>query len=277
MARTVQCLIMEDRQVALVTGASRGIGRSTAAELAGSGFDLVLTARSVNGGAVFAGSRIGDPIAGVALAGGLDEVAAECRQLGARVAEVALDLTSRASVDSAADAALAAFGRVDVVVDNAVYQGPGLNDAALDVPVELVDLALRANALHPLVLIRRLLPQMIQRGDGVVIHLTSGAVALDPRHAGAWGVGYAMSKAAAHKIIGVLHAEVGSSGIRCYNLNPGHVMSEVGRLRAAAGGYEPTGQSPDIPAATIAWLVAGSDEARALAGTEVVARRRDHR
>jgi NAD(P)-dependent dehydrogenase (short-subunit alcohol dehydrogenase family) len=268
---------MGERRVALVTGASRGIGRATASALASSGFDLVLTARSVTGGAVFAGSRVGDPISGAPLAGTVDEVAAECEQLGARVATVALDLTSRASVESAADAALAAFGRIDVVVDNAVYQGPGLNDAALDVPLEFVDTALRANALHPLVLIRRLLPSMIRRGDGVVIHLTSGAASLDPREAGAWGVGYAMSKAAAHKIIGVLHAEVGSSGIRCYNLNPGHVMTEVSRLRASAGGYEPTGQSPEIPAATIAWLVAGSDEARALVGTEVVARRRDHR
>jgi NAD(P)-dependent dehydrogenase (short-subunit alcohol dehydrogenase family) len=268
---------MGERQVALVTGASRGIGRATAVALASSGFDLVLTARSVTGSATFAGSRVGDPIGGARLPGTLDEVTDECVHRGAGVATVALDLTSRASVESAADAALAAFGHVDVVVDNAVYQGPGLNDPALAVPVDLVDTAMRANALHPLLLIRRLLPPMIERGDGVVIHLTSGAASLDPRSAGSWGVGYAMSKAAAHKIIGVLHAEVGSSGVRCYNLNPGHVMTEVSRLRAAAGGYEPTGQSPEIPAATIAWLVEGSDEARALVGTEVVARRRDHR
>jgi NAD(P)-dependent dehydrogenase (short-subunit alcohol dehydrogenase family) len=268
---------MAERRVALVTGASRGIGRATAASLANSGLDLVLTARSAAEGAVFAGSRVGDPIGGVPLPGTVGEVAAECREYGVGVVTVELDLTSRASVESAADAALAAFGRVDVVVDNAVYQGPGLNDAALEVPLELVDTAMRANALHPLVLIRRLLPPMIERGDGVVIHLTSGAASLDPRVAGAWGVGYAMSKAAAHKIIGVLHAEVGPSGVRCYNLNPGHVVTEVSRLRAEAGGYEATGQPPEIPALTIAWLVAGSDEARALVGTEVVARRRDHR
>jgi NAD(P)-dependent dehydrogenase (short-subunit alcohol dehydrogenase family) len=268
---------MGERRVALVTGASRGIGRATAMALAVAGLDLVVTARSVDGGASFQGTRVGDPIAGVALPGSLDAVAGECAALGARVAATPLDLTSRESVERAAGAALDAFGRVDVVVDNAVYQGPGLNDAALDVPIDLVELAVRANAVHPMLLVRSLLPPMIERGDGVVVHVTSGAATLDPRSAGSWGVGYAMAKAAAHKIVGVLHAEVGAAGVRCYNLNPGHVTTDVMRLRAAATGVEPTGQSPEIPAATITWLVEGSEQARALAGSEVVARRRDHR
>jgi hypothetical protein len=75
-----------------------------------------------------------------------------------------------------------------------------------------------------------------------------------------------MAAAAAHRMIGVLHTEVGAAGVRCYNLNPGRDLD---------GGT--AGDSPEFAAATIAWLVAGSPEAVALAGSEVMARRRDHR
>ena len=61
---------------------------------------------------------------------------------------VEMDLTDRVSVERAAELALTAFGRVDVVVSSARYQGPGLDDAALGVPVDLVDRILKANALH---------------------------------------------------------------------------------------------------------------------------------
>ncbi len=134
---------------------------------------------------------------------------------------VEMDLIDRVSVERAADLALAAFGRVDVVVSSARYQGPGLDDAALGVPVDLVDRILKANALHPLVLFQRLIPPMVERGDGVVVHLTSVSATQDPTEPGAWGVGSAMGRAAAHRIIGVLHAEVGGAGVRCYNVNPG--------------------------------------------------------
>ena len=132
-----------------------------------------------------------------------------------------MELTDRASVERAADLALAAFGRVDVVVSSARYQGPGLDDAALGVPVDLVDRIVTANVLHPLLLFQRLIPPMVERGDGVVVHLTSVSATHDPAEPGAWGVGSAIGRAAAHRIIGVLHAEVGGAGVRCYNVNPG--------------------------------------------------------
>jgi NAD(P)-dependent dehydrogenase (short-subunit alcohol dehydrogenase family) len=268
---------MGDRRVALVTGASRGIGRATALALARDGVDLVLTSRSLQGGTVFEGSRLDDDLAGTPLSGSVNEVAAACRAFGVDVVPLALDLTERASIDRAVDDALGAFGTVDVVVSNAVYQGPGLNDRALDVPIELVERAITANAINTLYLFQRLVPPMVARRDGIVIHVTSGAASLDPREAGAWGVGYAMAKAAAHKIIGVLHAEIAYANVRCYNVNPGHVVTDIGRARAAAAGRDPTGERPDVPASTIAWLVEGSIEAQALSGTEVVARRRDYR
>jgi NAD(P)-dependent dehydrogenase (short-subunit alcohol dehydrogenase family) len=261
----------------LVTGASRGIGETTALALAADGLDLVITARSVDGPSTYLGTHLDDPAAGMQQAGSLHAIAEQCRALGVSVATVEMDLTDRVSVERAADQALNAFGRVDVVVSSARYQGPGLDDAALGVPFDLVERILTANALHPLVLYQRLIPPMVERGDGVVVHLTSVTATQDPTEPGAWGVGSAMGRAAAHRIIGVLHAEVGGAGIRCYNVNPGRLMSDAYAPPLDPSSWEPAADVPDFAAATIAWLIAGSPEARALAGSEVMARRRDHR
>jgi NAD(P)-dependent dehydrogenase (short-subunit alcohol dehydrogenase family) len=265
------------RAVALVTGASRGVGEATAIALAADGLDLVITARTTDGTSTYLGTHLDDPAAGMQQVGSLDATAEQCRALGAGVVTVEMDLTDRASVDRAADLALDAFGRVDVVISSARYQGPGLDDAALGVPVDLVQRILTANALHPLVLFQRLIPPMVERGEGVVVHLTSVGATQDPTEPGAWGVGSAMGRAAAHRMIGVLHAEVGGAGVRCYNVNPGRLPSDVHLPPTDPPGWEPAADVPDFAAATIAWLVAGSPEARALAGTEVMARRRDHR
>jgi NAD(P)-dependent dehydrogenase (short-subunit alcohol dehydrogenase family) len=266
---------MGDRRVALVTGASRGIGRSTALGLAAAGYDVVVTARSTTADSVaFAGTTTQDPDAGATLAGGLPALAAGIGALGVRCATVAMDLTDRDSVSAAAAAALDAFGRIDVLVNNAIYQGPGINDPILETTLDLVDRVVAADAITPILLVQAVLPGMVERGDGAIIHLTSGAATLAPRAPfgrGGWGLAYAIAKGGSHRMAGVLHAEFGGHGVRAYNLNPGHVLTEVGRARAARSGAEPTGQSAAIPAAAAVWLAEPTDETRALAGSDVVA------
>ncbi|MCU1389317.1 MAG: oxidoreductase [Ilumatobacteraceae bacterium] len=266
---------MGHRPVAVVTGASRGIGRSTALGFARAGYDVVVTARSATAdGAAFAGTTLDDPVAGVTLPGGLPSLVAEITALGVGCVSVAMDLTDRASVASAAEASLAAFGRVDVLISNAIYQGPGINDPALTVGIEMIDRVVSADAITPLILVQAVLPGMLERGSGVIVHLTSGAATLSPRAPfgkGGWGLAYAIAKGGAHRIVGVLHTEFGPSGVRTYNLNPGHVVTEVGRARSAQAGTAATGQSPEVPAAAAVWLAADNDDTRALAGTDVVA------
>ena len=266
---------MGERQVALVTGASRGIGRATAVRLAAAGFDVVVTARSVVAEAVrFGGTVQDDPDAGAMLAGGLPSLVAEIEATGARCAPVAMDLTDRRSVAKAAEHAIAAFGRVDVLIDNAIYQGPGINDPLMTADLDLIERVVAADAITPLLLVQAVLPGMIARGHGVVIHLTSGAATMAPRAPfgrGGWGVAYALAKGGSHRVAGVLHAEHGPDGIRAYNLNPGHVLTEVGRARAARTGATPTGQSPWVPAAAAVWLATESATTIALAGRDVVA------
>lgn len=256
-----------------MTGASRGIGRRSAVRLARAGWDVVVTARSVSGGARFEGTSLTDPEAGATLPGSLDEVIEEIAAEGGEGLAVALDLTDESTVRHAARAALAWRGRVDVIVNNAIYQGPGITDAFPGVPLDLVETVIRADAVMPLALLEELLPAMLAAGGGTWIHLTSGAATLDLRPGQpAWGLAYAMAKAAAHKTAGVLNAAHGESGLRAYNLNPGHTVTDVMRMRAARSGAEAKGQSPEVSAAAVVWLAEGSDAARAVTGTEVVAR-----
>lgn len=272
---------MTEPRVVMVTGASRGIGRATALALAERGHHLVLTARNVSGGARFDGTSVNDPLAGVSLSGSVEEVAAECRAVadrtgsGARVVCVAMDLADEKSVRAAADTALRAFASVDCLVSNAIYQGPGVNDRFRDVSMELLRTVIEGDAVAPLILLKEFLPGMIAGRRGVFVHLTSGAATLAPRAPageGGWGLAYAMAKGAAHRIAGVLHAEHARDGLRAYSLNPGHVATEVMRMRAEREGRPATGGTPDDVARAIDWLIAGGPDAVELSGREVVAR-----
>lgn len=259
----------------MVTGASRGIGRSIALALARAGHDLVLTARSVDGGARFAGTSQSDPLTGVALTGSVSELAEECRAVGVKAVAVALDLTDADSVERAADEALEHFAGIDSLISNAIYQGPGVNDLFDDVSLDLVRRVIEADAVAPLILLQKLLPGMIASGRGVFIHLTSGAATLDPKApagSGGWGLAYAMAKGAAHRIAGVVQAEYRDRGVRAYSLNPGHVRTEVMQQRAELAGRAATGGSPDDVAWTAQWLIEGRDDAGEWAGREVIAR-----
>ena len=259
----------------MVTGASRGIGRAIALSLAEQGHSLILTARSVEGGAKFSGTSLNDPLAGAELSGSVAEVAKTCQALGVRAIAVAMDLTDESSVLHAAEIALSEFGVVDTLVSNAIYQGPGVNDWLQDLPIENLRKVIEGDAIAPMIMLKSFLPGMLSSKQGVFVHLTSGAASLVPKKPageGGWGVAYAMAKGAAHRIAGVMHAEYSSQGLRAYSLNPGHVTTEVMVLRAQRDGREVTGHQPDDVATANRWLIDGSDEAIALSGQEVVSR-----
>ena len=115
---------MAERRVAFVTGASRGIGRACALELARRGFDVVVTARTVTGAERLEhSSTVKKSATNVKksatnpLPGSLEATAREARALGAEALVVKLDLAARADWPAAVDAALARFGRIDVLVN----------------------------------------------------------------------------------------------------------------------------------------------------------------
>src|SRR3954447_9934885 len=118
-----------NRRVALVTGASRGIGKCAALELAGRGFDVAITARTVHEGeGKGAPSSVRDEGGSLPIPGSLETTATEIAERGAEALVVPMDLLDRVSVGMALATVLERWGHVDVLVNNAIYQGPATMD-----------------------------------------------------------------------------------------------------------------------------------------------------
>lgn len=250
---------MDGRRVAFVTGASRGIGKAIAVHLARAGFDVAVTARTVDEGERREHSSTVTRSDTSPLPGSLGATAALIEEVGARALVVPADLLDRASLGAAAATVLERWGRVDVLVNNARYIGPGHMDRVLDTPLDLLDRHLEANAVAPIVLARMVLPAMLDQGGGFIVNVSSSAGVTDPPAPagdGGWGLGYGFSKAAAYRIAGFLALELGGKGIRAYNLEPGFVATERMVQDMAAFGFDAaTGLPADVPAAVCAWLV----------------------
>ena len=244
--------------VAFVTGASRGIGKAIAVNLARAGYDVAILARTVNDGEAREHSSTTAQSDISALPGSLATTAALIRAANREALVVPGDLLDRASLGAAAATVIERMGRVDVLVNNGRYVGLGHMDRFRDTPTELLDAHLEANVMAPLVLARLVLPQMIERGDGLIANVTSGVAWMEPKAPageGGWGLGYAISKGALHRVAGVLHAELHPLGIACVNVEPGYVATERIALDMARFGYDAAaGAPPDAIGAAVAWL-----------------------
>ena len=224
-------------KVAFVTGASRGIGKAIAVELAGAGYDVAITARTVHEGDAHEHSSTVRRSDTSPLPGSLDSTADLVRAEGQRCLTVAADLLDHPTLVAAADRVLGEWGHVDVLVNNGRYVGPGHMDLILDTPVRVLRDHLEANALAPVVLVKAIVPGMIDRGGGTVINITSGAGYGDPpapAGQGGWGLGYAFSKGAMHRIAGVLAVE--TAWARHPRLQRAARLHRDGAHRAGHGG-----------------------------------------
>ena len=106
-------------------------------------------------------------------------------------------------------------------------------------------------------LTRLVLPYMLKRGAGIVVNMTSISGMIDPPEKGAWGFGYGATKAALHRMAGLLQREYGDRGIRAYNLEPGMTRSEFLLSSMEASDLMQPGvrSAPvEVPAAVAAWL-----------------------
>jgi NAD(P)-dependent dehydrogenase (short-subunit alcohol dehydrogenase family) len=245
--------------VALVTGASRGIGKAIAVELARAGHDVAITARTVTEGEPREHSSTLRKSDTRPIPGSLATTAALIEAEGRRALPVAADLLDRASVEACAARVLDAWGRVDVLVNNGRYIGPGHMDLVLDTPIELLDAHWFANVASPLVLVKALLPQMLERASGVVVDITSSAAWIDPpapAGRGGWGLGYTATKAAMHRIVPILAIEHANRGVRFYNVQPGFVATERMAMDMADFGFDAAGGAPpEAVAVVVRWLV----------------------
>jgi NAD(P)-dependent dehydrogenase (short-subunit alcohol dehydrogenase family) len=257
--------IVADRKVAFVTGASRGIGKGIAVHLARSGFDVAITARTVQEGEQREHSSTAKVSDTSPLPGSLESTASAVEAEGARVLVVPADLLERESLGAAATKVLERWGRCDVLVNNARYIGPGHMDLIADTPLHVFEDHLQGNAVAPMILIKQFLPSMLEAGGGTIVNVSSGAGVGDPpapAGKGGWGLGYAWSKAAAYRIAGLLALELGDQGIRAYNLEPGYVITERIIQDMGAFGFQASGGvTADVPGAVCAWLVTNPEAA----------------
>ncbi len=239
-----------NHQVAFITGASRGIGRAAAVALAARGLDVVVTARTV---------EEGDTADGRPLPGSIQSTAALVREQGREALEIRLDLLERESIEAAVEQTFEKWGRVDVLVNNGIYTGPGSMMEFLDIDLELVETMFQANLFSQILLTQRVLPSMLERGSGAVINLVSGAGFSDPpapAGRGGWGFAYGATKAAFSRMVGVLHVEHEAIGLRFFNVEPGFVLTEAMKLNDPDGEIARrfVGAPPEVPASVIAWL-----------------------
>ena len=247
-----------ENKVALVTGASRGIGKGCALALARAGFDVVVCARTVKEGTPIEHSSTVRRSDTTPLPGSLETTAKEIEALGTRAMIAKLDLLEPSDAEAAIRTAIDTFGRIDVLVNNARYIGPGHMDLFLDTPMEIYEQHFQCNVLGPLRLIKLAVPHMRAQEGGVFIHVTSGAGQIESPKLpgeGGWGLGYSISKAAFNRIAPGLAKEFQQHGIAVINLEPGFVATERMAQDLASFGFDAsTALSVDVPGKVCAYL-----------------------
>ena len=243
-----------DNKVAFVTGASRGIGAESAVALARAGYSVAITARTLEEGEPH------DHVGTVApLPGSLRATEAAIVAAGGQALCLQADILEEDSVVAAAEQTLSHFGRVDLLFNNAVYQGLGNQEAVLDVTREQLDAVYQGNVFTPLALVKILLPGMVERGAGTILNMVSYTAFNNPpapAAQGGWGFAYPSSKAAFARMAGALRVEHPSCGLRCFNIEPGTVVTEAmkaaGITEEVMKRFKPC--SPQAIAYVVAWL-----------------------
>ena len=226
--------------------------------LARAGWDVALTARTVVEGTGSVPARHGSDA--VPVEGSLATTSALVEAEGARALSVPMDLLDLRSVRGAAQTVLDTWGRVDLLVNNAITHVHGGHERVLAQDLDVAERMVRGNYLAQLALVQQVLPGMAERGGGTIVQMASGSATTDPPappDEGGWGLAYAASKAAAGRIAGAVNAEYRSRGVRAFNVDPGFVVTEA--MRARGGADDIAARGFDVAAAdaaghVIAWL-----------------------
>jgi citronellol/citronellal dehydrogenase len=196
-------------KVAVVTGASRGIGAATALRLAAEGASVALVARSL-------GPRPG-------IDGSLEETAAKARTHGVPVLVVQADLSDPASRATVIPTIQEALGKIDILVNNAAA---AIYGSMVDMPAKRSRILMEMNYFAPLELIQDVVPGMRAQSAGWIANLTSSAALHRPgppfdggtrvAHMG----GYGASKSALDRITNAIAMELWGTGIRVNAIRP---------------------------------------------------------
>lgn len=213
-------------KVAVVTGASSGIGEATARELAARGASVVLAARDTEK---------------------LDQLAREILSSGGRALVVKTDVADRESVEALVARTVAEFGALDVLVNNA---GLGLSGRVAEVRAENLRYVFEVNVIGPLNCVQAALPHMIRGGRIINVSSVVGKRAI-PKVGG-----YCASKFALNALSDSLRVEISDRGVTVTSVYPGTTRTAFRdnsrRTKDEKRGWRPKGVTPDKVAEKIA-------------------------
>ncbi|MFT3925180.1 MAG: SDR family oxidoreductase [Myxococcales bacterium] len=218
-----------------ITGASSGIGEALARAFAKRGAKLLLSARRVDR---------------------LEQVARACAPDAGEVQVLPLDMADFAGLPDKAREAARLIGPIDVMVHNA---GVGQRGSVLETTFEVERRMLETNYLGPVALTKALLPEMVARGQGTFVVMSSVLGLMSVKHR----AGYSASKHALHGYFNGLRAELTEKGIHVLLVCPGHVNTEFslhameadGRAHGVVDAGQENGLTPaDCAARTLAAL-----------------------
>ena len=240
-----------ENKVVLITGASRGIGRATAIEAARQGANVALN--TYKDEAVAA------------------EVVAKIKALGRKAIVVDADVAQPDSATTFVNAAVEAFGRVDVFVSNA---GICPFHAFLDMPVETLRRTMEVNLHGAYFMTQAAANQMVKQGEGGAIVAISSISALV---GGEMQTHYTPTKAGVHSLMQSCAVALGRHGIRCNSVLPGTIATDINKddladpaKREYMEGRIPLGRlgRPEDIASVVAFLA--SDMASYMSGSALL-------
>jgi NAD(P)-dependent dehydrogenase (short-subunit alcohol dehydrogenase family) len=223
-----------DGQVALISGASRGVGRTYALALAKAGARVIATARTLEG----------DP----GTPGSLTELVATGRQAGLEIQAYACDVDDEDSIAEVVRRAIAEVGGVDILVNNAAALS---RIPHLAIPRETWELFMSRNVRAPYVFIRETIPHMVARGGGAIVNITTAG-------SGAFGGGlaavrgslmhdqslhYGVSKAALDRMTEWFATEYEPDNVAVNGISPGQVTRY---MRESGGQPDPDFWGPPL-------------------------------
>jgi citronellol/citronellal dehydrogenase len=218
-------------KIALITGASRGIGAAIAQRFGAEGATVIVTARTLSGK--------GNDYGGQELDGSVADVVKAIEAGGGKADGWRCDVGDPASRAALVDEVLTRFGRVDILVNNATTAaGPGMYDTLSD---DQYNRVFEVNVRGPLDLIQRFAPGMAERGNGWILNLTSKAAEHPPGppYSALFTDGgmilYGAAKAALNRLTSGLAAELAGKGVAVNALAPFSVVWTPG---AAASGVD---------------------------------------
>lgn len=199
-------------KTAIVTGAARGIGKAIAVALAGEGANVVVAARSVEPGP---------------LPGTIQETAQLITESGGSAMAIPCDVTNEASVKGLVEPTLVAYGRIDILVNNAAMMERMPFE---EMTVEHWDQAVATNLRGPFLLSRECVPLMVKQGGGNILNIASDAshrTNYDYLDKGSRGwITYGTTKAALERFTVMLALELKPHNIAVNAIRPGRIVTE---------------------------------------------------